>query len=213
MPHSNMIQPHFSRDAVERLRSPVVAWASVSSTMENSSSSSRPNSTLDFSNGIAVMAQVPMSANGKVTKQLLYIHLSEKCALARGARHLYKSILTPRLQVMWKVGGELGKWHKGKHVAAVLLIWPVESRPRSWLWIRWMLSLAAISLPFSMPALERREPEDWGCILVAEAYFSNMTDGRPCSVVLGVSSTIPLKQWGKKKHVWISFWLWSHRCV
>lgn len=28
---------------------------------------------------------------------------------------------------------------------------------------------------------------------MAEAYFSNMTDGRPCSVVLGVSSTIPLK--------------------
>lgn len=56
-----------------------------------------------------------------------------------------------------------------------------------------MLSLAAISLPFSMPALERSEPEDCGCILVAEAYFSNMTDGRPCSVVLGVSSTIPLK--------------------
>lgn len=56
-----------------------------------------------------------------------------------------------------------------------------------------MLSLAAISLPFSMPAFERSEPEDWGCILVAEAYFSSMTDGRPCSVVLGVSSTIPLQ--------------------
>lgn len=202
MPHSNMIQPHFSRDAVERLRSPVVAWASVSSTMENSSSSSRPNSTLDFSNGIAVMAQVPMSANGKVTKQLLYIHLSEKCALAGGGKTSIQKHINTKVTS-----------HKGKHVAAVLLIWPVESRPRSWLWIRWMLSLAAISLPFSMPALERREPEDWGCILVAEAYFSNMTDGRPCSVVLGVSSTIPLKQWGKKKHVWISFWLWSHRCV
>lgn len=76
--------------------------------------------------------------------------------------------------------------------------WPVESRPLSWLWIRWTLSLAAISLPFSMPALERREPDDWGCILVAEAYFSNMTEGRPCSVVLGVSSTIPLKEAGGK---------------
>lgn len=91
-------------------------------------------------------------------------------------------------------------------MAAVLLNWPVESSPRSWLWMRWMLSLAAISLPFSMPALERSEPEDWGCILVAEAYFSSMTDGRPCSVVLGVSSTIPLGGWGRNcssaDHVW-----------
>lgn len=61
MPHSNMIQPHFSREVAERLRSPAAAWASVSSTMENSSISSRPNSTLDFSKGIAVMAHVPMS--------------------------------------------------------------------------------------------------------------------------------------------------------
>lgn len=76
-------------------------------------------------------------------------------------------------------------------------MWPVESRPRSWLCIRWMFSLAAISFPFSMPALERSEPEDWGCIFVAEAYFSNMTDGRPWSVVLGVSSTIPLKWPGR----------------
>lgn len=63
MPHSNMIQPHFSRD-VERPRSPEVAWASVSSTSENSSISSRPNNTLDFSKGMAVMAHVPMSADG-----------------------------------------------------------------------------------------------------------------------------------------------------
>lgn len=61
MPHSNMIQPHFSRDAEERPRSPDVAWASVSSTSENSSISSRPNRTLDFSKGMAVMANVPMS--------------------------------------------------------------------------------------------------------------------------------------------------------
>lgn len=52
--------------------------------------------------------------------------------------------------------------------------------------------MAAISLPFSMPALERSEPEDCGCILVAEAYFSKFTEGRPCSAVFGVSSTMPL---------------------
>lgn len=67
MPHSNMIQPHFSRDEAERLRSPDVAWASVSSTSENSSISSRPKRTLDFSKGIAVMAHVPMSADDGAT--------------------------------------------------------------------------------------------------------------------------------------------------
>lgn len=61
MPHSNMIQPHFSRDAVERARSLATAAASVSSTSEKSSISSRLKSTLDFSKGMAVMAQVPMS--------------------------------------------------------------------------------------------------------------------------------------------------------
>lgn len=75
-----------------------------------------------------------------------------------------------------------------------------------------MLSLAAISLPFSMPALDRSEPEDCGCILVAEAYFSNMTEGLPCSVVLGVSSTIPLKE-GERicVCVWALLLLWSQR--
>lgn len=71
MPHSNMIQPHFSRDAVERPRSPAVAWASVSSTSENSSSSSSPNSTLDFSKGMAVMADVPISAERVGTTEQL----------------------------------------------------------------------------------------------------------------------------------------------
>ena len=88
--------------------------------------------------------------------------------------------------------------HKGSNMAAILQNQPVESRPLSWLWIRWMLSLAAISFPFSMPALERSEPEDCGCIFVAEAYFSKLTDGRPCSKVLGVSSTIPLKRVGRQ---------------
>lgn len=36
---------------------------------------------------------------------------------------------------------------------------------------------------------------------MAEAYFSNMTEGRPCSVVLGVSSTIPLKAAAENVHV------------
>lgn len=36
---------------------------------------------------------------------------------------------------------------------------------------------------------------------MAEAYFSNMTEGRPCSVVLGVSSTIPLKAPAENVHV------------
>lgn len=95
-------------------------------------------------------------------------------------------------------GGQRGQNHAGFQRGAGpgparTLNQPVESRPRSWLWIRWMLSLAAISLPFSIPALERSDPDDCGCILVAEAYFSSMTEGRPCSVVFGVSSTIPLK--------------------
>lgn len=49
-----------------------------------------------------------------------------------------------------------------------------------------MLSLAAISLPFSMPALDRREPLDWGAILEADENFSIIADG------FSVSSTIPL---------------------
>ena len=65
MPHSNMIQPHFSREAVERASSVAMAAASVSSTSENSSISSRLKSTLDFSKGMAVMAQVPMSVETK----------------------------------------------------------------------------------------------------------------------------------------------------
>lgn len=152
MPHSNMIQPHFSSEAAVRVGSLGAAWPSVSSTRENSSRSSRPNRTLDFSNGMAVMANVPTSAEDKAG--------SEGAVAA---------------------GGRAGPWNR-----------PVESSPRSWLWIRWTFSLAAISLPFSMPALERSDPDDCGCILVADAYFSNMTDGRPCSVAFGVSSTIPL---------------------
>lgn len=60
MPHSNMIQPHFSREAADRPKS-FPAWVSVSSTNENSSISSRPKRTLDFSKGMAVIAHVPMS--------------------------------------------------------------------------------------------------------------------------------------------------------
>lgn len=63
---------------------------------------------------------------------------------------------------------------------------PDESRPRSWLCMRWMLSLAAISLPFSTPAFERREPLDWGAILEADENFSIITED------FSVSSTIPL---------------------
>lgn len=61
IPHSNMIQPHFSIVVAERPKSAPPVWVSVSSTSESSSISSRPNSTLDFSNGIAVMVNVPVS--------------------------------------------------------------------------------------------------------------------------------------------------------
>lgn len=107
-------------------------------------------------------------------------------------------LVISRLQVRSRVSNFIMR-HIRTDTAPMLWKLPVESRPRSWLWIRWTLSLAAISLPFSMPALDRREPDDWGCILVADAYFSSITDGRPCSVVLGVSSTIPLE--GTKANV------------
>lgn len=112
-------------------------------------------------------------------------------------------------EVACRVKGQWTTWGSGtRHQTGIP---PVESRPRSWLWMRWMLSLAAISLPFSMPALERSEPEDCGCILVAEAYFSNMTDGRPCSVVFGVSSTIPLIR--TRGNTVFVFYLRRCRCV
>lgn len=59
-PHSNIIQPHFSWLGPIRVTSGTACW-SVSSTKVNSSNSSRVNKTLDFSKGIAVMAQVPIS--------------------------------------------------------------------------------------------------------------------------------------------------------
>lgn len=103
MPHSNMIQPHFSRDVAERLRSPPAIWASVSSTIEYSSISSRPNSTLDFSKGIAVMAHVPMSTKAEETTQLL-----ENMTL------LWSSLLhILTIKCLWRTK-EIWKWQKSK---------------------------------------------------------------------------------------------------
>lgn len=67
-PHSNIIHPHFSWVGPIRVISGIACW-SVSSTKVNSSSSSRVNKTLDFSKGIAVMAQVPISITKREQEQ------------------------------------------------------------------------------------------------------------------------------------------------
>jgi hypothetical protein len=70
-------------------------------------------------------------------------------------------------------------------------ILPVVSRPLSCPWTRWMFNLAAISLPFSAPAFDLRDPDDWGCILVAWTNLSRF-DVLVGSALFKVSSTTPL---------------------
>lgn len=60
IPHSNIIQPHFSWLGPIRATSGTACW-SVSSTKVNSSNSSKVKRTFDFPKGMAVIAQVPIS--------------------------------------------------------------------------------------------------------------------------------------------------------